>query len=468
MNSAVTHPSVALVAYAEPFVAGRNVVVFGDASSPLAEYLVERGARFVQVYDTDAERAKQASHDNGSRNIDFAGLTAPDTKARIRSFDFGIVENLTRHADPSAIVERLATLVSSPGAALVGVPNPAAALKPTLGNATESGSAELGYYELYDQAAEQFSEVRMLGQLPFVGYAIADFSSEGEADVSVDTAFVPSGSEEPSWFWALCSHDPLLGEAFSIVQLPLSQTTQPEPQPVVATVPQQTAPQQAAPQQDDTRIAELRQTVAKREAWITELEARATAADARADRAEADLERAQQQTSQRDQSNRKTHDELEAVRARLREAEGKLAALETAAPEESDADAVALEAQLKERGALIEQLEARLREAERVVADLVRELETARRVPAQAPSSQDDARVEDLQHKLDNLALANAERAALLASAEASIAELQTKLAATRAASNEDGERELELARAELQRQQALLHQQQAGLDSAS
>jgi hypothetical protein len=348
----------------------------------------------------------------------------------------------------------------------VGVPNPAAALKPGLGNAAGSGSAELGYYELYDQAAEQFSEVRMLGQLPFVGYAIADFSSEGEADVSVDTAFVPSGSEEPSWFWALCSHDPLLGEAFSIVQLPLSQTVQTEVQP--AAVPLATVPLAVAvPQQDDAKIAELQQTLAQRDTWITELEARATAADARADRAEAELEQAQQHSSQRDQSSRKAHDELQALRARLNEAEGKLAAIEAAAPEESDDDAVALEAQLKERGAHIEQLEARLREAERVVADLVRELETARRVPAQAPGSEHDARVEELQHKLDNLALANAERAALLASAEASIAELHTKLAATRAASSEGSERELELARAELQRQQALL-QQQAGVDSAS
>jgi hypothetical protein len=67
-------------------------------------------------------------------------------------------------------------------------------------------------------------------------------------------------------------------------------------------------------------------------------------------------------------------------------------------------------------------------EAERVVGDLVRELDALRNHAAVEPFMRESSELTELKAQLDNLALANAERATLLASAEATIRELEHKL----------------------------------------
>jgi hypothetical protein len=69
--------------------------------------------------------------------------------------------------------------------------------------------------------SQHFEEVRMLGQTPFVGYAIADFSAADASEVRIDTALLPGGAEEPEWFLALASALPVSPDAFSVIQLPL-------------------------------------------------------------------------------------------------------------------------------------------------------------------------------------------------------------------------------------------------------
>jgi hypothetical protein len=425
MSSSAISPSSAAAAYAEPFVEGRRVLVLGDAESPLAELLLDRGARFVHVQDDNDERLARARGRNASRNISF-GEHQEATSKQDRGFDFAIVEDLTNGAAATETLQRLVRALATRGAALIGVPNAESRLRLGLASKT-AAQPSLDYYELYDLVAEHFSDVRMLGQLPFVGYAIADFSAEREADISVDTAFVPGGAEEPEWFWALCSQEPIIGEAFSIIQLPLSQ----------ALAPRVAAGQdEPASRASDAQLIELQSRLTERDQALDDLKTQAAAAERRANQLEADLQQLRAEAAAGTAAiaaRSQWVTEREELLARLQQAEQAATTQQDSESLEESKAAVAdevdrLEAQLRERAELIAQLEGRLLEAERVVGDLVRELDALRKQHVTASLPPQSSELSDLKAQLDNLALANAERATLLASAEATIRELEHKL----------------------------------------
>jgi len=222
MTAARVSPSVALAAYAEAWISGAKVVVFGDALSPLAERLIERGARHVQVYDVDPVRAREASAASASKHIAHAPLELAGSSSRDGAFDVGIVEDLASAGkDPKGLLATLVRSLSRRGLALVGSRNPDVPAR--LIRSPVEAERPLGYYDFYDTVSQHFDEVRMLGQTPFVGYAIADFSAADANDVRIDTALLPSGAEEPEWFLALGSALPVSPDAFSVIQLPMAE-----------------------------------------------------------------------------------------------------------------------------------------------------------------------------------------------------------------------------------------------------
>lgn len=209
-------PSVVLAPYLEPLVRGRRVVVLGDSSGTLSASLIDRGARLVHVYDPDPVRAAEsAARFAAERSLVIARLPDSDLAVRDGAFDAVVVPDLALFERPEEIVRKAARLSGPHGAALFAsrnleVPGATPALR----------GRELSYYELYDTVSLQFSEVRMLGQAPFMGYVIADFAPEDEPDVSVDTSLMERGAEEPQWFLALASSRPVRLDAYSIVQIP--------------------------------------------------------------------------------------------------------------------------------------------------------------------------------------------------------------------------------------------------------
>jgi hypothetical protein len=221
MTAARVSPSVALAAYAEAWISGAKVVVFGDALSPLAERLVERGARHVQVYDVDGVRAREAAAGSTSKHISHAPLELAGSSSRDGAFDVGIVEDLASAGkNPKGLLATLARSLSRRGLALIGSRNPDVPARLIRG--AVAAEQPLGYYDFYEAVSHHFDEVRMLGQTPFVGYAIADFSAADANDVRIDTALLPSGAEEPEWFLALGSALPVSPDAFSVIQLPIA------------------------------------------------------------------------------------------------------------------------------------------------------------------------------------------------------------------------------------------------------
>jgi len=210
-------PAIVLAAYAEPVASGRRVLFIGPAVSALPARLLERGARLVHVCDPDPVRVAEATAKNRSKEVSFSALADGHFALREGAFDVCIVED-AGISDPVALVKKIRRALTPRGVAILASLNPETRV-PLLPH-RPSGVISLDYYALYDAVKTEFEYVRMLGQAPFVGYVIADFAPEGTPEPSLDTAFLPSGAEEPELFIAVASQQPVDLEAFAVVQLP--------------------------------------------------------------------------------------------------------------------------------------------------------------------------------------------------------------------------------------------------------
>ncbi|MCA9592278.1 MAG: hypothetical protein KC776_03180 [Myxococcales bacterium] len=504
------HPSIVLAAYAESLVDGRRVIVFGDSSSGLAEQLIDRGARMVSVFDPESARVAEAATRNTSRDISYAPLSPTGINLREGSFDLALVEDLNRAGPAHSVVLRLKKALSLDGVALVAVPNPE--VQRRLLTVAEPPQGALDYYELYDAMKVEFSHVRMLGQTPFVGYAVVDFAASGQPEPSLDTSMLPGGAEEPEWFVALASEAPTRLDDYAVVQLPfrraigsgkgsdagaeLSRARDAErnARDRVARLENEVAElrrkQSLQSGGDPREIQALRKKLSERDAWVTELEARAAIADARADEVQAELEEERERwAAERDRFRAEpTKQEPDpGLMARLSEIEGERDRLEhkvdelmnaldlergeteryrsiaaerahdlTVAHTEVEAAAADyghLEAQLLERGNEVRRLMRQMKEMERLGRQLLDELDEQRSSGSPSPGSN------ELRERLDRLAELNALREADLQAARWTIQSLEGRL--------EEGSgelsAELDRARAELQRQATLIAQLRSG-----
>ncbi|MDX2053858.1 MAG: hypothetical protein SFV15_15765 [Polyangiaceae bacterium] len=210
--------AAALVAYAETLFQGGRVLLVGNSASRLPELFLARGAASVCVWDPDATRAARSARP-GRSEVTVEALAAEP--GRHRGFDLLFVEDLASIKEPAELLRRGKRSLARRGAALIVCENVDAVqrLLPSISAAV----SELDYYSLYDTVAALFPVVRMLGQAPFVGYAVADFATDGTPVPSVDTTLLKSGAEQPETFIALASFEAIELEAFSLVQLPLAE-----------------------------------------------------------------------------------------------------------------------------------------------------------------------------------------------------------------------------------------------------
>ncbi|WP_394832042.1 hypothetical protein LVJ94_36550 [Pendulispora rubella] len=213
-------PSHLLCLYAEPLAAGRRVLVVGDATQDLGARLLEMGARLVHVYDPDPDRVRRAQADF-PRGVVLRHLRDDDLDVRDGAFDLVLVPDVALLEDPTSLVARLRRVVDAEGAVLVAARNPQA-----WDPAQAPETRIVDYYELYDIVSLQFACVRMVGQVPFFGAAIAELGETDEdPEVSVHTELVTE-AEPPEYFIALASHsDHVRLEPYAIVQLPRDAAT---------------------------------------------------------------------------------------------------------------------------------------------------------------------------------------------------------------------------------------------------
>jgi predicted nuclease with TOPRIM domain len=391
MDSPKAVPSLALAAYSEDLVTGRRVVIFGNALSGLAETLVERGARLVHVYDENPTRVAEAAARNTSSTISFAPLSPGGIAARDGAFDVGFVEELAAFSDPGQLITKLRRALSARGVGLVSTAN--VDVSPYWATEAPSGRSALSYYELYDVISTHFDEVRMVGQTPFVGYALADFSPDSEGEFSIDTGFVPGGAEEPERYIAVCSHFPVAVEPFCVVQMQASevlsrptleaQASRGSAAGAVAELAElrrELASERAAKVKLEQLLRNVNDELVRRDEWVQELESRAATADERADAAEAELERLQRapvvlESNEVTQATDENSAELARLTAELDERSREVEAqrrtieqlrLEIAQSKQSSAERVQRVTDLEKR---VEELEQRLTQAEAAKAN---------------------------------------------------------------------------------------------------
>ena len=346
MPSAPPPSFLPLVAYAEALCAGARVLFIGDARSEIALRLLERGARLVHVCDEVAARRAEGAQRVLERAITFGALNDGSFALREGFFDLALVENLASHSEPKAALAAVSRLLAPRGTAVVAAPNPQSRTRLLPASLSESA---LDYYALYDAVAGVFPRVRMLGQVPFVGYAVVDFASEGEPEVVFDASLISGPGEEPDYFVAVAGEGRAALDGYAVIQLSTAAVLDhrpepsallapeppavsaaersaasapepppiivPEPPPIIAPEPPPKAA--AAPAKAPGDEAALR----RQEAWIAELEARAVAADERADAAEAELDELRERFGNLEQRTRieldGSRDERKALTAEL-------------------------------------------------------------------------------------------------------------------------------------------------------
>ncbi len=448
-------PSTVIAAYAQSFVEGRKVVVFGDCTSGLAEALVERGARLVHVYDSNVSRVAEATARGTSTEIAYAPLGQGGVAVRDGAFDVGVIDNMALADDPAALMARLRRALAARGVALVLCPN--VEVDPVLLRSAEVDSGP-SYYELYDIVSREFDEVRMVGQTPFVGYALADFTPGVADEFSIDTGFVQGGAEEPEWYLAIASHFPVAVDPFSVVQLPAASVLEActeaggrdlDAEERIAALSRELEDTHRKNASDDSKqlLLETKRELEKRDAWVHELEGRAAAADQRADDSEARAEEAEARADETEARAKKAEAQVRAAVQRATKAEVRLAELETKLKGPSDeraAAAVGNEARIKELEGRLKETQRRLSEAEARLADAADELRAKDEAAVRsAPSGE----VVSLERKLARAGEKLDEKERALASARESASALSEELVRIEGHLRERGEAVAQLRR---------------------
>jgi SAM-dependent methyltransferase len=382
-----------LAAFAEPFVEGRRVLVFGNSLSMTPRLLIERGARAVHVCDSTPLRAAEASERADTPGLAFSSFADDTLVGRDGSFDCVLVEHLGSF-DARSVIARARRLLAPRGVALFATPN-RDAVTPLL-PPPEPSASPLDYYALYDLVAGEFEHVRMLGQAPFVGYAVVDFRPEGTPEPVIDSEFLPRGSEEPELFVALAARQKTNLAAYAVVQLPLQRVLGLASGARAADAVSRTAesPAPIVP-------SELQKKLNQQESWIAELEARAETADARADQAEDNLSELETRLAATIAELETQRAEFDLERGRMQAHSDEKSSTEAAARDlgalltERDATIVKLDAALLERDTALAASAAKLAEREAALAG-----EKARLLERDARLAQRDERVAQLEARL--------------------------------------------------------------------
>ncbi|MDD5307910.1 MAG: methyltransferase domain-containing protein [Deltaproteobacteria bacterium] len=204
---------LARLSYVQDLVVHRRVLLIG-ASRELAEFLLASRARYVCSIGNEMP----AATDSGAQNLEFKVMDPADLKLRDGTFDVAIIRDLTALASAADVLNEARRVLGPRGHLVVASPNPSS--QERIGPIP--AGRMLDYYEMFDLLAAVFPVVQMVGQSPFVGYAIADLSSEDEEpQVGFDSALIGEGGEEIEWFLAVCGDEPVELPPYAVVQIPL-------------------------------------------------------------------------------------------------------------------------------------------------------------------------------------------------------------------------------------------------------
>jgi hypothetical protein len=403
-ETAPVHPQHALAVYAEALAVGARVAVFGDSSLGLGARLARLGARGVQVWDPDAERARGAAA-SAPRGVSVSAYLERDPSDP--PVDLALVADLGLFEDAAELIARVRRMVGEHGAAIVAAANRDVA--------PADGTPALDYYELFDVVAREFDSVRMVAQLSFDGVALVELGGEDDSPpVTVDAQLAES-DRAPESFVVVASQRDLRLAPYAIIELP---------RPVAGSVAAATlAELQEQLHERSTRIAEVHTSLAERARQLAALSQEAEALRSAAE------------------AGRIAAAEVEAFAQRADRAERRVATLEqelALLTETQTAELAPFEESLRERARAVHLLELELARRDEMVRELVGAVEdAAREAPATADGSEAQALAEEnarLQGRLDALALELARREGEAQASVWSISELERRVSQASAA----------------------------------
>jgi chromosome segregation ATPase len=209
--------SLVRLLYSQRLMAHRRALLIGGDYT-LAEFIAESGARHVTAV---LEQPPTRPWPEGEKASDVELQIMPfgDLRFRDGAFDIAVVPDLAKLADPNVALNEVRRVVGASGHVVVTSPNPTCGLR--LGQRMET--SPMDYYEMYNLLASMFPSVQMVGQSPFVGYAVADLAfDDPELQVSFDTSLLGGETEEIECFLAVCGEREAEIEPYSIIQIPLA------------------------------------------------------------------------------------------------------------------------------------------------------------------------------------------------------------------------------------------------------
>ncbi|MEM9069241.1 MAG: hypothetical protein AAGE52_12075 [Myxococcota bacterium] len=292
---------LALSTFLAPLATGRRVLWVGDATTGAPEHLASHAAS-VRALDTSGRGRRRRG------GVAHVSVYRPGVLTfEPGSFDVAVVPDITILDDPGEKLAELARILGD-GLVVAGAP---------------TGRAEATVLRAHLRAA--FREVRLLGQAPFSGVALADLTADSVDEIVVDGSLLGHDTESVDRLFGIAADELPTFDGYTLVQLA----------------------GEAPREQKDTDAGRLEEA----------LGVRSREAEALRDA----LERAESR--------------LEQVQARLvaKEAEAREARLQEEAAEEYD-DIARLEEVLQERGARVRELEAEIERRAILVRDLTEEL----------------------------------------------------------------------------------------------
>ncbi len=207
---------LARLSYLQSLFVHRRVLIVSDDRT-LASFMLESRARYVCAI-SDRESLEPWPVDEEGQVGEFKVVSYDDIEFRDGMFDVAVVMDLTAVPSHVNLLNELRRIVGPKGVVIAGAPNPICEQR--IG--PDPNAPSIDYYELYEILADAFPSVQMIGQAPFLGYAVSDLAAGEDSDgVSFDAGLMESGAEDIEWFMAVCGESPVEIESYSIIQVPL-------------------------------------------------------------------------------------------------------------------------------------------------------------------------------------------------------------------------------------------------------
>ncbi|MBK6846950.1 MAG: methyltransferase domain-containing protein [Proteobacteria bacterium] len=194
--------------YLEALVADRRVLELGCGLGRGTAFLARSAAQVVGI-DLATPPLEEAWGGYARENLSFVSSDGLPAQPPERSFDLVIVPELQRWIARGSLLAELQRVLRPGGIGVFIVPS------------ADAGTAPgLNYSDLVDFLEQAFEQVRVLGEIPFLGRTMADFAPAGEPEAALDCSLIDE-DEPPSHYLALCSDHALPALPYTVLQLPL-------------------------------------------------------------------------------------------------------------------------------------------------------------------------------------------------------------------------------------------------------